>query len=89
MDGDDLSCGLCGSYEESVQHLFFECSFSYQVWCRCYAWLMSPMACASDPTSHFLQHSGALGWKRKKTRYGVHLVLCSLVPLEGQKQQSF
>ncbi|KAL8503461.1 hypothetical protein ACS0TY_022272 [Phlomoides rotata] len=65
-DGDDLSCGLCGSYEETVQHLFFECSFSYQVWCRCYAWLMSPMACASDPTSHFLQHSGALGWKRKK-----------------------
>ncbi|KAL8475034.1 hypothetical protein ACS0TY_031453 [Phlomoides rotata] len=65
-DGDDLSCDLCGSYEETVHHLFFECSFSYQVWCRCYAWLMSPMACASDPTSHFLQHSGALGWKRKK-----------------------
>ncbi|KAL8498535.1 hypothetical protein ACS0TY_021749 [Phlomoides rotata] len=36
-DGDDLSCGLCGSYEETVQHLFFECSFSYQVWCHCYA----------------------------------------------------
>ncbi|KAL8494410.1 hypothetical protein ACS0TY_025280 [Phlomoides rotata] len=49
-DGDALSCGLCGSYEETVQHLFFECSFSYQVWCRCYAWLMSPMTCASDPT---------------------------------------
>ncbi|KAL8499042.1 hypothetical protein ACS0TY_022127 [Phlomoides rotata] len=47
-----------------MRKLFSTCSLNAtspnQVWCLCYSWLMSPMACASDPTSHFLQHSGVL-----------------------------
>jgi len=32
-------CSLCRVEEESNSHLFFECSFVWLVWSRCFAWL--------------------------------------------------
>ncbi|XP_071700537.1 uncharacterized protein [Rutidosis leptorrhynchoides] len=35
-----FKCGLCGVCEDSVQHLFFECSFSKNVWKECKKFLL-------------------------------------------------
>nr|GEV47709.1 hypothetical protein [Tanacetum cinerariifolium] len=31
-DLSQLRCSLCGSHQDSHEHLFFECTFSSQVW---------------------------------------------------------
>lgn len=35
---EHILCPLCGSTIETVQHLFFICSFSWQIWMRWFNW---------------------------------------------------
>ena len=37
-DAENLKCVLCNEAEESVDHLFVECSFPWMVWCSCFKW---------------------------------------------------
>ncbi|GFZ06915.1 hypothetical protein Acr_18g0010850 [Actinidia rufa] len=36
---EDTSCALCGDQIESVNHLFFHCSTTYQIWTEIRGWL--------------------------------------------------
>ncbi|XP_070017114.1 uncharacterized protein LOC142172448 [Nicotiana tabacum] len=35
---EDTACALCNSEEETIEHLFFKCSFSAQVWTAMLEW---------------------------------------------------
>ncbi|KAL8552119.1 hypothetical protein ACS0TY_000978 [Phlomoides rotata] len=37
---DNLKCVFCGDKDESGNHIFFECQFSYKVWMSCFNWLV-------------------------------------------------
>ena len=39
LQANKLRCALCNQHDESVEHLFLECNFSWQVWCMCLRWI--------------------------------------------------
>ena len=48
------NCSLCHDKVETVNHLFFECSFTYHVWSACLDWLGIGSALPNSCQSHFL-----------------------------------
>ena len=50
---DDCNCVLCGAVDESVQHLFFTCSFAWKVWTNyCQIWGIT-WVISNDPRLNF------------------------------------
>jgi len=46
-------CVFCHVSEESVQHLFCECTFTHRVWAFCSSWIGIALAQHNDPKCHF------------------------------------
>ncbi|KAL8513833.1 hypothetical protein ACS0TY_013086 [Phlomoides rotata] len=57
----DICYPLCGVEDESIQHLFFGCSFSRKIWNEIYIWTGNVMVPHFEPKSHLIQHSMLLG----------------------------
>lgn len=55
IDGE-VSCPLCGSAEESTDHLLFNCQFAVQIWYYCYNWLGIAIVLHCSSHAHFQQH---------------------------------
>lgn len=55
-----LQCPLCGSYQDSHAHLFFECSFSSHVWFRVTNY--AEMQIASNRMDDIIPCSSRLGF---------------------------
>lgn len=70
IDVGDDRCVLCRSDTETVNHLFFTCPVSRQVWMECYKWGQISTVLPNQSQEHFMQHTfpgvktkGDLGWK--------------------------
>jgi len=50
-------CVLCGGGNETVQHLFVECSVAQRVWNRCFRWMGIVFAQHRELTCHLEQFS--------------------------------
>lgn len=50
-------CPVCSCELESVSHLFFSCSFSWNIWMTIYRWLGLSLAIPKDDRGHFIQHT--------------------------------
>ena len=48
-------CSFCGKEEETCRHLFFDCSFAWQVWCKCFRWLGVLVVSHIEPKNNFDQ----------------------------------
>ncbi|KAL8515267.1 hypothetical protein ACS0TY_014106 [Phlomoides rotata] len=68
--GADVQCVFCRNAEETVRHVFFECSFAYNIWMGCFRWLGVETALPSIPMMNFLLFCGLLNWKRGKVIAG-------------------
>lgn len=72
-----VCCVFCFCHNESVNHLFFACSFSYGVWPLIHAWLGIDGVSHVESVNHFLQQSGFFKYKHlRKVRY---LIRCAVV----------
>jgi len=52
---ENSMCCLCGKEVESYCHLFFDCSFTWHIWCLCFKWLGVSFVSHFDPTTNFDQ----------------------------------
>lgn len=64
--GSDINCGFCGVTTEITDHIFFECSFPYQLWMEVYNWFGFSTAITRGMKSHFLQNIYL--WPKRKGR---------------------
>ncbi|CAL0333597.1 unnamed protein product [Lupinus luteus] len=62
------NCQLRGLEEESVDHLFFHCSFSYGVWQGIYSWFGMSSVLHSDVKSNFYGHEALLRLGKNRRR---------------------
>lgn len=60
----DISCVHCGE-EESVYHLFFDCSLARKIWNAVYEWTNLWMVQHNQPARNFMQHCEIFGHGRK------------------------
>ena len=44
--GNNPNCSFCGSEEESIEHLFFHCPFSSNIWEEIKNWINSQSSCS-------------------------------------------
>jgi hypothetical protein len=72
IGGGGNLCYFCNNHNESVKHLFFECTFSYAVWQGCLDWLGVVAALPNSCVSHLLLFES---WGGRKPKRGV---LCSI-----------
>ena len=53
---NDILCLFCGSNEEEVSHLFFNCDRILPFWWESLTWLNIKVVFPKSPRDHFLQH---------------------------------
>ncbi|XP_071742637.1 uncharacterized protein [Rutidosis leptorrhynchoides] len=73
VDIDDVSCANCGSFPESVNHVFFECDLAQQLWRAINSWVD-----ISLPV--FVNWQGRIAWleawqKNKDTKNILYLII--------------
>ncbi|KAL8503880.1 hypothetical protein ACS0TY_022562 [Phlomoides rotata] len=64
-----VNCCFCDSSPESVRHIFFECSLSYNLWMECLNWIGIKTTIPSNPSSNLLFFSTILSGKRERCSY--------------------
>ena len=53
LDGDNLRCVFRGIMDETSEHLFIHCMFSWKTWCMCLSWGGINWITAADLKSQF------------------------------------
>lgn len=61
----DSRCPLCNDLNESVTHLFFSCSLTWQVWSRIFNWMGVYAVFSAEPKDHFHQFCGLFPFVKK------------------------
>ncbi|KAL8493193.1 hypothetical protein ACS0TY_024418 [Phlomoides rotata] len=62
----NVLCPFCVEEEETIEHLFFRCTFSWKIWTAIYNWIGICMVPHIEPIEHFLQHGEILGGHTNK-----------------------
>lgn len=75
--GGNSVCSLCGSGDESVDHIFSSCEVSLDVWYRVEKWCKLPPVFFFSRMDIFNLHEGG-GWnrRRKEILKGVFFTTC-------------
>lgn len=64
------SCVFCFNNQETAEHLFFSCPFSYLVWCCIYSWLGISVVLHQAGCEHYIQHGNLIrGEAFSKSKY--------------------
>ena len=74
---EDAFCPFCGSVEETADHLFYTCSFSYSVWMSCFKWMGIYTVFPKSGLEHFSQHFSHL--LSKEQNRGFKTIWISIV----------
>ncbi|KAL8537670.1 hypothetical protein ACS0TY_012704 [Phlomoides rotata] len=61
QENGDTSCAFCREEEESLSHVFFQCKFSYGIWCKFFKWLNLTTTLHKSPIINFMHHGECLG----------------------------
>ncbi|GLT59682.1 hypothetical protein SLA2020_324880 [Shorea laevis] len=59
-------CSWCSTEEESLDHLFFKCLYSWKIWTYCYTWWNFSLAAQVNVQRHYEQHMGLIQKKELK-----------------------
>lgn len=74
---DSLNCVLCSNEEESADHIFFDCSFSSQIWNTYHNWMKISTTLPCRSREHFLQHGGET-WSQNQQR-GTQVIWLAII----------
>ncbi|GKV05597.1 hypothetical protein SLEP1_g17592 [Rubroshorea leprosula] len=66
-----MMCSWCSTEEESLNHLLFNCLYSWKIWTFCYAWWDFSSAAQVNVKSHYEQHMGLNQKKELKEAWRV------------------
>jgi len=64
-------CSFCGKEEETCRHLFFDCSFAWQVWCKCFRWLGVLVVSHIEPKNNFDQFRMSLASEKVNSDWNI------------------
>ncbi|GLT59681.1 hypothetical protein SLA2020_324880 [Shorea laevis] len=62
----EIMCSWCSTEEESLDHLFFKCLYSWKIWTYCYTWWNFSLAAQVNVQRHYEQHMGLIQKKELK-----------------------
>ncbi|KAL8531608.1 hypothetical protein ACS0TY_008271 [Phlomoides rotata] len=66
LPSDNTTCTWCGLHKETIKHVLFKCSFSYQVWMDVCKWIGVETVLSSNPSINLFQFSRF--WRGKRGR---------------------